>query len=180
MGDAEKRGEMKTEINETRTKRTAVRLFVFVVFFAGAALNYSWAIDLSKTANPELIGQLTKTLSITPEQASGGAGALFGLAKSRLSPGDFSQVAASVPGIDSLIKSAPAASKTSPTSGLSGLENSLPGGLGALGGLASVAGPFKKLGLSPKMAAKFVPVLTQFVGSKGGAGVASLLAGALK
>jgi hypothetical protein len=30
------------------------------------------------------------------------------------------------------------------------------------------------------MAAKFVPILTQFVGSKGGSGVGSLLAGALK
>ena len=168
---------MKTEISETRTRRTAVRLLVFVIFFVGAPSNYSWAIDVSKTANPELVGQLTKTLSITPEQASGGAGALFGLAKSRLSTGDFSKVAASVPGIDSLIKSAPAASKTSPASALGGVESSLPGGLG---GLASVAGPFKKLGLSPAMAAKFVPVLTQFVGSKGGAGVASLLGGALK
>jgi hypothetical protein len=37
-----------------------------------------------------------------------------------------------------------------------------------------------KLGLSPEMAVKFVPVLTQYVESKGGAGVASLLGGALK
>jgi hypothetical protein len=42
-----------------------------------------------------------------------------------------------------------------------------------------MAGPFEKLGLSPDMAAKFVPILTQFVESKGGAGVAGLLTGAL-
>jgi predicted anti-sigma-YlaC factor YlaD len=47
-------------------------------------------------------------------------------------------------------------------------------------GQASVAGQFKSLGLSPDMAAKFVPVLTKFVGSKGGASVGSLLAGVLK
>ena len=168
---------MKTGINETRTRRTAVRLLVFVVFFVGVAVNHSWAIDVSQTANPELVGQLTKSLSISPEQASGGAGALFGLAKSRLSPADFSKVASSVPGIDGLIKSAPAAPKKT---GLSGLENSVAGDLGGLGGLATMAGPFKKLGLSPDMAAKFVPILTQFVQSKGGASVASLLGGVLK
>ena len=46
--------------------------------------------------------------------------------------------------------------------------------------LEAVAGPFKKLGLKPEMAAKFVPLLTQFVESKGGAGVGALLAGGLK
>jgi hypothetical protein len=133
---------------------------------------------LAKTASPELLSQLTNSLSISPEQASGGAGALFGLAKSRLSPADFSKVAASVPGIDKLIKSAPAGgSSLTSVAGLSGIEKSVPGGLG---GLASVAGTFQKLGMSPDMAGKFVPVLTKFVQSKGGASAASLLSGALK
>jgi hypothetical protein len=172
-----RREKVKIGINPTRTIRPAVGLLVLFISFAGEAFAQSSAANLAKTASPELIGQLTKALSITPAQASGGAGALFGLAKSRLSAADFSKVAASVPGIDSLIKSAPAPSKNSAPSGLSGLANSLPG---ALGSLTSVAGPFKKLGLPPEMAAKFVPMLTQFVESKGGAGVAGLLAGALK
>jgi len=148
-------------------------LFILLV---GSACNQSLAADLSNTS-PELIGQLTKTLSVTPDQASGGAGALFGLAKSRLSADDFGKVAAVVPGMDGLIKSAPPASKNSAVSGLSALGGSLPGGLG---GLASVAGSFKKLGLSPEMATKFAPVMVEFVKSKGGANVASLLSGALK
>jgi hypothetical protein len=171
---------MRTGLNEAPIRRTAVRLLVFVVFFVGAALNQSWAIDVSKTANPELVGELTKSLSITPAQASGGAGALFGLAKSKLSAADFSKVAASVPGIEGLIKSAPAAPKKS---GLSGLESAVAGEVGSaagLGGLASVAGSFKKLGLSPEMVTKFVPILTQFVQGKGGASVASLLGSVLK
>jgi hypothetical protein len=171
------RGKMKTGITPKRITQTAVSLLVFFVFFVGEAFTQSPATDVAKTASPELIGQLTKALSVTPAQASGGAGALFGLAKSRLSAGDFSKVAATVPGIDSLIKSAPAVSKNPAAGGVSGLGSSVPGGLG---GLASLAGPFKKLGLSPDMATKFVPVLTGFVGSKGGADVASLLGGALK
>jgi hypothetical protein len=145
---------------------------VCLAFYAKVSLAQDSASQLAKTASPELVGQLTKALAITPAQASGGAGALFDLAKSRLSPGDFSKVADSVPGIGGLIKSAPASSVAKSIGGLSGP--------GSLGGLASVAGSFQKLGLSPEMVGKFVPVLTQFVESKGGSGVASLLAGALK
>jgi len=168
---------MKAGMKSTRVALSAAGLLASFVFLVGAAVAQTAATDVAKTASPELIGQLTKQLSITPAQASGGAGALFGLAKSRLGAADFSKVAAVVPGIQQLIKSAPAPSKNSPAAGLSALGNSVPGGLG---GLAAVAGPFKKLGLSPEMAAKFVPILTQFVGSKGGSGIAELLAGALK
>ena len=125
-------------------------------------------------ASPELVGQLSKELSITPAQATGGAGALFGVAKSRLSLADFSKVSAAVPGMGSFLKAAPAPDNTS---GLSSLTSSLPGGLG---GLASAAGSFQKLGLSPDMVGKFVPILTKFVEGKGGASAASLLSGALK
>lgn len=125
-------------------------------------------------ASPELVGELTKGLSITPQQATGGAGTLFSLAKSRLSPADFSKIAAVVPGMGSFLKATPS---TSGGSGLSGLTGSLPGNLG---GLASAATGFQKLGLSPGMVEKFVPILTNFVQAKGGANVASLLSGALK
>ena len=124
--------------------------------------------------SPELVGELTKGLSVTPQQATGGAGTLFGLAKSRLSPPDFSKIATVVPGMGSFLKAAPS---TGGGSGLSGLTGSLPGNVG---GLASAATSFQKLGLSPAMVEKFVPILTNFVQAKGGANVASLLSGALK
>jgi hypothetical protein len=47
-------------------------------------------------------------------------------------------------------------------------------------GLTSIAGAFNQLGLSPAMAKKFVPILTEYVKGKGGSDVAKLLAGALK
>jgi predicted anti-sigma-YlaC factor YlaD len=49
-----------------------------------------------------------------------------------------------------------------------------------LGTMAAAAGMFKKLGLSPAMVAQFVPLLTKFVGVKGGPEVAKLLAGVFK
>jgi hypothetical protein len=124
--------------------------------------------------SPELVGELTNGLSITPQQATGGAGALFGVAKSKLSPADFSQIAAVVPGMGSFLKAAPS---TGGGTGLSGLTSSLPGNVG---GLASAATAFQKLGLSPNMVEKFVPILTNFLHAKGGANVASLLSGVLK
>ena len=134
--------------------------------------------SLAKSPSPELVGQLSKQLSVTPAQATGGAGTLFKLAKSRLSAPDFSKISAVVPGMSGLLKAAPStSSSTAGLPGLSGLSSALPG---SAGGIASAASSFQKLGMSPEMVGKFVPVLTQFVQAKGGSGVASLLSGALK
>ncbi|HYK35546.1 DUF2780 domain-containing protein [Alloacidobacterium sp.] len=152
------------------TRRMSVVCLSIITFIAAQAIP---AYGL-QPASPELVGELAKGLSVTPQQATGGAGALFSLAKSRLSPTDFSKIAAVVPGMGSFLKAAPSASEGS---GLSGLTGSLPS---SVGGLASTATAFQKLGLSPGMVEKFVPILTNFVQAKGGANVASLLSGALK
>jgi len=127
-------------------------------------------------ASPELVGALSKELGSTPEQAAGAAGALFGLAKTRLKPEEFSQVSNAVPGMGSLLKAAPAAAAI----GTSGAGDALSKMAGSASGLASMASAFSKLGLSPDMVAKAVPVLTQFVSKSGGANVGKLLAGVLK
>ncbi len=156
-------------------KRLRIVVWVFSLLVLSSPFGVGQSAPSKATsASPELVGQLTKELSITPAQATGGAGALFGLAKSRLSAADFSKVAAAVPGMSSFLKAAPA---TSQASGFSGITSSLPGGLG---GIASTAEAFQKLGLSPEMVGKFVPILTKFVESKGGTSVGSLLSGALK
>src|SRR4051812_12860709 len=125
-------------------------------------------------ASPELVGILSKELGSTPEQAAGAAGSLFGVAKSRLKPEGFSQVAKAVPGMAALLGAAPAATGATGTSGaLSQLA-------GSAGGLASAAAAFQKLGLKPEMVAKAIPVLTSFVTKSGGANVGNLLAGVLK
>lgn len=125
--------------------------------------------------NPDLVGRLTQELNVTPKQATGGAGAIFGLVKKRLSPTDFSKVAAAVPGMNGFLKAAPAA-KAEP-SPLDSVTAMAPGGVGDLG---SVASSFQLLGLSPAMVGQFVPVLENYISSKGGSNVASLFAGAVK
>jgi len=137
----------------------------------------------SANPNPELVGQLTKQLNVTPEQATGGAGAIFGYTKSKLSPSNFSKIASSVPGMDGFLKAAPSTGGTS-ASALNSLGGAVPGSAGSMasgagGGVASLAGSFQKLGLSPDMVSKFAPVMQNYIGSKGGSGVAGLFASAL-
>lgn len=122
-------------------------------------------------ASPDLVGALSKEIGSTPEQAAGAAGTLFGVAKSKLKADEFSQIATAVPGMDSLLKAAPGASGT--TGALSQLG-------GGASGLAAAASSFSKLGLSPDMVSKAVPVLTSYVTKSGGSKAGSLLAGALK
>jgi hypothetical protein len=150
-------------------KRIILGIVGTVLFAAGAAAQTDPAAAAAK-ASPDLVAALSKELGSTPEQAAGAAGALFGVAQSRLAPAEFAQVSKAVPGMPSLLKAAPA----------------LAGGKGASGalaqaaGLASAASAFSKLGLKPELVAKAIPVLTSFVTKSGGADVGKLLAGALK
>lgn len=121
-----------------------------------------------------LVSQLSKGLSVTPTQARGGAGALFALAKARLTADEFGKVSSAVPGMNSLLKAAPALGGQSE---LTSLEGALPGNMGRL---AEVAEAFHKLGMSPEMAGKFVPLMTKYVKARGGLSTASLLEKALK
>ena len=125
-------------------------------------------------ASPALVSALSKEMGATPEQSAGAAGALFGLAKTRLKADQFSQVAAAVPGMDSLLGAAP---KAGATGGATGALSQLGG---SAGGLAAAASSFTSLGLSPEMVAKAVPILTSFVTKSGGADVGKMLAGVLK
>ena len=126
-------------------------------------------------ASPDLVNSLAKEIGGTPQQAAGAAGALFGVAKSKLSPGDFAQVSKAVPGMDSLLAAAPILAAAS-----GGAGGAIAKAAGGAGGLASAAQAFTKLGLKPEMVSKAIPILTQFVTKSGGAGVGSLLAGVLK
>ena len=164
------------------TRAASVRI-VSVALIALATASYTAAADsavrqeslaaAAAKASPDLVGALSKELGSTPDQAAGAAGALFGLAKSRLKADEFGLVSKAVPGMGSLLKAAPA-------SGGSGGAGALSQMAGAAGGLASAASAFSKLGLKPEMVAKAVPILTSFVTKSGGADVGKLLAGVLK
>jgi hypothetical protein len=139
-----------------------------------AAPAASAAAEAAAKASPDLVDALSKELGASPAQAAGAAGSLFGVAKSRLKPEEFGEISQAVPGMDSLLKAAPAAAGAVGTAGALGQLG------GSAAGLASAASAFSKLGLKPELVAKAIPVLTQFVGKWGGAKAAGLLASVLK
>jgi len=111
-----------------------------------------------------LLGSLTKELGVNENQALVGAGSLLGLAKERLSSDDFAKIASVIPGSDGIIK------KAMEIGGVSG----------PIGSMANLTPVFARVGMGDDMVGKFVPVLTDFVGSAGGKSLSSLLDGALK
>ena len=133
----------------------------------------------------ELIQQLVSSLGVNEDQAKGGAGLLFNLAKEKLGAGDFQQLADKIPGVSDLLGAAPTPSAAASAGGgmmgaLGGVAASLGGGglgdkLGGLGDLAGLASGFSQLGLSSDMVGKFVPVVLSFVQNQGGDGVKGLL-----
>ena len=133
----------------------------------------------------ELIQQLVSSLGVNEDQAKGGAGLLFNLAKDKLGAGDFQQLADKVPGVIDLLGSTPAPSASASAGGgmmgaLGGMASSLGAGglgdkLGGLGDLAGLASGFSQLGLSSDMVGKFVPVVLSFVQSQGGDSMKGLL-----
>ncbi len=126
----------------------------------------------------ELVDLLTKDLGVQEDQAAGGAGLLFKLAKEKLGDTDFSQVAQHVPNVNDMIESAPESGGV--MGKLGGLASALGGGGSELGNLAGLASGFSKLGLDTGMITKFIPVILSFVESKGGGAVRGLLAQALQ
>ncbi len=121
---------------------------------------------------------LTEQLGISDEQAQGGAGLLFKMAKEKLGSGEFEQITASVPEADSLADAAPGSGLLG--SALGGLASSLSGGDSNLGNLAGLVGGFTKLGLDADMLGKFVPIVLSFVKGKGGDVAQNILSKVLK
>jgi hypothetical protein len=117
-----------------------------------------------------LVQTLASQLNVTPDQAAGGAGAIFNYAKGALGGEDYAKVEKAVPEAAELVKKAPAVDST--TSAVGGVVGKA-GGTAA--GVASLGSSFSKLGLSSDMVGKFVPVVVDYVDTKGGSEVGGLL-----
>jgi hypothetical protein len=128
-----------------------------------------------------LVDILVQQMGITPEQATGGAGAIFSMAKQGMTPTDFAQVIKAVPGMSQYLAATP--SQTASTSGTASLlgvaSNALGGSGGALGNMALLAGSFQSLGLNSGMVSQFIPVILQYVQTQGGSVTMGLLQSAL-
>ena len=154
-----------------------MRFSLFTTIAAAAGLMQLAFAAPAPAAGMELVEALTSKLGITADQAAGGAGALFSLAKQQLSSEDFAKVAEAIPDAGALIEKAP---KSSGSGGAMGQVSSMLGGQGAaLEGVAGLGEAFSALGLDADMVGKFVPVVLDFAQAKGGDTVMKLLQGVL-
>ena len=129
----------------------------------------------------DLITTLVDTLGITKEQAKGGSGALFQNAKDNLSADDFQKVSDAVPDMTGYLAAAPGGKTKSGLGGALGSSlSSLGGGSSKAGSMLDLSSAFSKLGMNSGTLAKFIPVVLDFVQSKGGESVVGLLKGLWK
>lgn len=116
-----------------------------------------------------LVDILAHRLGVSPQQALGGAGAIFQMAQGSMNPQAFSSLSRSIPGMSTMLSAAPAMSNLS----------SLAGSNSSLGNAAALAASFQQLNLSPDMVGQFIPVIVNYVSKTSGQATANLLQSAL-
>lgn len=121
-----------------------------------------------------LVDILVHRLSVSPQQALGGAGAIFQLAQANMNPQAFATLSKSIPGMSSMLNAAPAMSNLSgDLSALTGEKNN------TLGNVTTLAASFQQLNLSPDMVGQFIPIVTNYVSKTSGQVTADLFRSAL-
>ena len=145
-----------------------------------AAQTGNETLDATTTAveGVTLTDILVSQLNVSQQQALGGAGALFQVAKQNMEPQAFSTLSQSVPGMEAMLGAAPTTSD--PVSSLTSSLSSMMGDTNnTLGTVASLASSFDQLNLSPEMVGQFIPILTEYVKNTSGQVTANLLQAAL-
>jgi hypothetical protein len=152
-----------------------MRKKAFIVGVVALLVFSGWGVESVLADDVGLVGLLTQQLGVTEKQAEGGAGAIFDVAKEKLSKEAFGKVAGAVPEMNDLLGAAP---KDSGLSGAIGGKTSVLGSNAEkLGGLGSLAGTFSGLGLQSDMVNKFLPIILSYVESNGGESAKNILAG---
>jgi hypothetical protein len=106
----------------------------------------SSANSMMKAKDSAIVNDLINDLSVSPEQATTGVGALLSLAQSSLGSEQQSELSSLIPGMDSLTSS---------------------GLLSSIQDMDSVKGAFSSVGLDPSMISQFAPVVLDYLGSQG-------------
>ena len=150
-------------------KQFTIRIFSILFLICWITYTPTYAGDMG------LVDLLSSQLGVTKDQAEGGAGSIFQLAKQNLTAEDFSSIAKAVPGIDQMIGAAPKVEGSSGT--LGGISSVM--GSNKLAGMAGLTGSFEKLGLNGDMVSKFTPIILDYVKNKGGEHAMNLLKAAL-
>jgi hypothetical protein len=136
-----------------------IKTLTLVLFTLIATSSFSQTSDMVK--------EIMKKADVTEDQAKGGTGALFEMAKEELSADDFGKISDVVPGMDDLLGSVPSLGSNK-TSMLGNAAKTLTG-------MPKVQAVFDKLGISQEKVALFTPVVVNYVEDKGGKALGDLL-----
>lgn len=128
------------------------------------------ATEAVPATQSELTGILMQQTGVTQVQAEGGAGAIFQLAKQRMSEEAFGRLNQAVPGMDGLLAAAPQQSTS-----LGGLAAGALGGNSTVGSAVSLISAFQQLDLSQGMVTQFTPIVVDYVKQRGGPELGNLL-----
>jgi len=120
-----------------------------------------------------LTNALVSQLGVTQQQALGGAGAIFQVAKAKMAPQAFNNLSQSISGMPEILAAAPQVSQPLPGA------PSVNGVGGTVHSMASLASSFQQLNLSPSMVNQFIPVVVDYVKNASGPMTANLLQSAL-
>ena len=137
----------------------------------GAGTAAATGVPSSQTS---LTDVLVSRLGVSPQQALGGAGAIFQAAKANMAPQAFTSLSQSIPGMSEMLAAAPQTSQP-----LSGATSVLGGVSGTINSMTSLASSFQQLNLSPSMVNQFIPVVVDYVKNTSGQMTANLLQSAL-
>lgn len=141
---------------------------LFLVF----SLLLMLSIGVNAQNTSDLIKQIMNSADVNKEQAEGGTGALFEMAKENMSLDDFSKVSEAVPNMSGLLNAVP---------DLGGKKMGMLGSATTqLAGSSKVLAVFDKLGISQDKVALFTPVIANYVDEKGGKALGKILGDALK
>lgn len=119
------------------------------------------AIDLSS-----LVATVSDTLNVSETQSEGGIASIMNYVQGNLSSGDYTQLANSIPGIDSLLENVPSLSSdtaASSSSSLSGLLNKASEYSSTLKSVNDLKQQFEALGLSTDMIASFATQISSYL-----------------
>ncbi len=145
---------------------------------AGQALQQGQqAVNAAQAVQPGSLSELLmQRTGATAAQAQGGAGALFQIAKTKMSADSFTQLEQSVPGMQGMLGAAPAQSQQG---GLAGQLSSIAGASGGTAGaLILAASAFQQQGMSPAMVQQFIPVVIDYVKAHGNEALVNTLSAA--
>jgi hypothetical protein len=120
----------------------------------------------------DFIKGIMKAAEVNKDQAKGGAGALFEMAKENMEKSDFDKVSEVIPDMGGLLAAVPK---------VGGTSSSLLGSAATqLTGMPKVLAVFDKLGISRDKVELFTPFIVNYVEKKGGKVLSNLLANSFK